>query len=436
MKKIFLLCILIFTVLGIDAYAVSYEIYNHDEFTGITDVLEYYPEVSEEYDIKMPDLYINIYDLVHLNIRMKEIENGICITDGRTTVDIKREEPLSIGIYTFDLPILAKDKEQYINLDIIGKCLSATYSGTVKSGVHRVFLEVGELNSFDDIRLGNLSLNCDYVNNMMLFEFENVSNYKYRDVKIFVCYYDKKGRLLDTVLRNKYTVKSGENASLFIPVSDKFDEAGSVRLFLWCDGIFPLTEEVVIKSFIFDRSVTPPIDKEAVFYDVAPDDKYYDAIYIMNKQGFDFGMFEGYSDGGYRSDWSIGRDGVANVIASLVGMKFNKINNSVNADINIDYSFADDIEANYEDAVGFVVSKGYMKAENDYFKPNRSAKIIDVAYAFLKILGEDVESCEDILTLAANRNLLINIDEEETIVTRGNFTQMAYNFMMEYTKSE
>ena len=67
------------------------------------------------------------------------------------------------------------------------------------------------------------------------------------------------------------------------------------------------------------------------------------------------------------------------------------------------------------------------------FYPNKYITLDEVLSAFLKVLGEKGFTSEEVMNLSEKHNLLKNVDIEETEITRGNFTQLAYNFMEEYS---
>ena len=73
-----------------------------------------------------------------------------------------------------------------------------------------------------------------------------------------------------------------------------------------------------------------------------------------------------------------------------------------------------------------------MDAKNEYFYPNNEITLNEVLAAFLRILGEKNITTDTIIMLANQHNLLINANTEELEITRGNYTQIAYNFMNEY----
>ena len=73
-----------------------------------------------------------------------------------------------------------------------------------------------------------------------------------------------------------------------------------------------------------------------------------------------------------------------------------------------------------------------MDTENKYFYPNDDITLNEVLTAFLRILGEKNITTDTIIMLANQHNLLTNVNTEELEITRGNYTQIAYNFMNEY----
>ena len=101
--------------------------------------------------------------------------------------------------------------------------------------------------------------------------------------------------------------------------------------------------------------------------------------------------------------------------------------------INVDYSLKDVPSSHWcKTAIGFLVSNNIMDAEEGYFYPNDEITLNEVLMAFLRVLGEKNITTDTILMLANQHNLLTNVNTEEIEITRGNYTQIAYNFMNRY----
>lgn len=406
----------------------SYEIYNYGEFTGITKVMEFYPDILAD-----PELYLNIKDLHLLNLTVTAIDGGYSISDGVTEAEVFFYQKAQIGSYKFDHPLLDVSQENFILLDIIGKCFSSKYSLSQKDDIFHIFLEVGPPPpirvTIPPIGIEITGFVCDFMNNTAILSFENTLLYDYQNVQIYINYYDMHGRLTDAFIKNKYSVEAMEKGSVFIPISDEFDTSGTVKVMILCDGLIPLSRQIPLKKVSFDRTITVPEEKEIIFSDVDTDHDYYNAIYLMSRQEPGMLMFQGYEDGTYHPDQKMTRGEVALAVAGLLGIDPNKL--------KVDYSFIDVPASHWcKNAAGFLVSKGYMFENDGYFEPDTLMPQRELFYTLLKALGVDITPDEKPIQKAIAHNLLKGWLFPGYYITRGEFAQLAYNFMMEYTKTE
>lgn len=423
-KAVFSILLLLFTIVSSTAFARSYEIYNNGKFTGITNVLE----------LDSDREYIEIKDLPKLNMEYSYIDGGFRISGSYKSVDIYFDKTLDISVnnykYTFENPIATVDDVHYLFLDVIGKCFSSGYSGSLKNGVWCIYLDVGgepegELPA-DGVQIDDIL--CDYVNDVFVIHFSNQYDHTYQNVRLLAGYYDKNGRLIDATMRNEYTIEGNNGDIAILPIESCMDTADSVKLMLWTGDGIPTAENIIIKDFKFDREMSVPDEKEQLFGDITTDYQYYNSIYIMNKQ--DLGTFYGYDDGNYYPDNYVTRSEFAHILSSLLGMNFQAA--------NVDCSFYDVTRKHWcYDMASFAVAKNYMTTtRNGEFLPDDYITFNAVLYAFLRVLGEDVVAGEKHIQKALERNLFKGPLDLRYYITRGELTHLAYNFMMEYTKTE
>ena len=432
-RNLFFLIFLISLLLcfGVSAQN-SYEVYNYGEFTGITDVIM--SESEKE--------YIQIKDLPKLNMEYEYLlEGGFRITDGKTTAEIYYNKDLEINKYSFANPLITVNGDMdYLLLDIIGKCFSNDYRGSLRDDTWKIYLEVGDgISSVPEPMpyVKGLEIDgilYDYVNNLYIVRIKCENNCQYNDVQIFLGLYDSNNRLIDACLKNRYIVERTETEfTVVIPLKESVAKADSVKLMMWSDGGFPQMKSFTIKDLEFDRTMSVPIEKEQIFSDVGTDDRYYDAIYIMNKQFGEDIIFAGYDDGTFKGEEKITRAMYAYAISKLLGMNFSKVF------IEAEYPFRDMPKSEwcYREA-GFAVANGFMYCENDEFLPDKNVTSNEVLFGFLAALGENVSHGDKVAKLAFERNLLENVNLEDILgskVSKKAFIQIAYNFMMEYTKN-
>ena len=421
MKKIAFFLLLLMSLLlctGVSAQK-SYEICNYGEATGITYVLEL--ESGKE--------YIEVRDLSKLNMKYKSINNGIRISDSKLTMEIYFDEELNLGNYYFEEPLVNLFNVYYLDIDVLGKCFSSVYQKELRNGVWRIYLEVGKKPASeipaDGVQIEEMI--CDYANNIFIIHIKNQYSYVYKNVQIFISYYDKNGRLIDATLRNQYTISGKEETTVTLPVEKCIDSADSVKVMIWADGV-PTDEKIILKDFKFDRDIKVPEDMEQIFGDVPTDYLYYNSIYIMNKQ--DLGTFYGYDDGNYYPDDYVMRSEFSYILSALLGMDFQEV--------EVDGSFRDISKEHWcKDMASFAVAKNYMTTtQYGEFLPEDYITINDALYTFLRVLGEDVTDGEKHIQKALERNLFKGPLISGYYITRGELAQLSYNFMMEYTKME
>jgi hypothetical protein len=434
MKRILFFLIFLISLLicfGVSAQN-SYEVYNYGEFTGITDI--FVSDSDRE--------YIRIKDLSKLNIEYEYlVDRGWRISVGEKSADLYHGKDAEIGNYRFENPLITVDDVEYLFLDVIGKCFSSKYKGSLKNDVWCIYLEVGDepasepspepVPSAKGLTFDNIL--CDYENDIFIISIKNEDNRQYNNVQVFAGFYDGGGRLIDVSLKNKYILEAAEkNYTAVIPMKGKLKNGDKVKLMLWCNGA-PSVKNFIIKDFEFDREMQVPAEKEQIFSDVGTDDRYYDAIYIMNKQFGEDIIFAGYDDGSFKGEEKITRAMYAYAISKLLGMNFSKVF------IEAEYPFRDMPKSEwcYREA-GFAIANGFMYCENDEFLPDKNVTSNEVFFGFLAALGENVSPGDKVAKLAFERNLLENVNLEDILgskVSKKAFIQIAYNFMMEYTKN-
>ena len=231
---------------------------------------------------------------------------------------------------------------------------------------------------------------------------------------------------MDVTISEVYNLNAKDELTTLIPVSEYFTVASKCKIMLWDDALQPVGEITVVKNYSYDTNVTIPEPKEMIFSDIPTNHKYYDAIYVMNKQG-NIGLFHGYEDGTYRPDASMLKSEFAYSLAKMLGIQVD----TVKVDCNLK-----DLPASHwcKNAIGFLVSNHIMDADNKYFYHNDEITLNEVLLAFLRAFGEEKVEPDTIMTLANQHKLLTNANRNEHIITRGNFAQIAYNFMNEYSK--
>ena len=156
--------------------------------------MEYYSESDAE-----PVLYINIKDIYKLGLQVKDIENGISVSDSVKSIDIFfNGEPVNLDGYTFDNAIIETVLNDYLMLDIIGKCFSDIYRGEMVNDVWKIYLEIHDsvtTDVSDSINVKSIVFNFNH--NIYSINIENQSYSGFENVNIYTAYYKKDGRLLD-----------------------------------------------------------------------------------------------------------------------------------------------------------------------------------------------------------------------------------------------
>ncbi len=406
------------TVFEDTIFPKKYEIWNNGEYSGISSLLTYYN----------PDnLYINVKDISKLGLLVEDIKGGIIVSNDIKKVKVMYDaEVLELDSYKFETPVISLSDEHFLMLDIIGKCFSDTYRGTRVDDVWRIYLEVNSVSAtkLPSIEVQSTVFNFDY--GFYTIQLKNNSNYEADSVNIYTAYYSKNGTLLDTTISNIYTMKAKDELVTFIPISHFIKTAAKCKIMIWNDEMQSIGKVVSIKNLVYDKTITVPDNKEIIFADVPTDYKYYDAIYVMSQQ-FDIGSFNGYEGGTYRPYAYMLKSEFAYSLTKMLGMQVQ----GINVDCNLK-----DVPASHwcKNAIGFLVSNKIMEADNKYFYPNDEITLDEVLTALVKVLGESEVSGDTVMTLADQYNLLTNVATEELKITRGNFTQIAYNFMNEYCK--
>ncbi len=398
----------------------KYELWNNGEYAEVSLLKSYGSNLN-------PTLYINIKDISKLGLNVEEIEGGIIISNNIKKAKVMFDaEVLNLDAYSFETPILSTSKEHFLLLDIIGKCFSDGYSGSRVDDVWRIYLSVGLASGYNkppSISVQSTVFNFDY--NVYTIQLKNISYSEANIVNIYNAYYSKDGTLLDLKVGKVYNLKAKDELVTFMPISDFFNSSATCKIMLWNDKMQPIGEGVTIKDFVYDKNITVPENKEIIFNDIPANHKYYEAIYIMHNQDLKAGMFNGYEDGTYRPDDYMLKSEFAHSIVKMIGIQLEKI--------NVDYTLKDVSSSHWcKTAIGFLVSNNIMDAENEYFYPNNEITLNEVLTAFLRILGEKNITTDKIMMLANQHNLLTNVNTEELEITRGNYTQIAYNFMNEY----
>ena len=215
----------------------------------------------------------------------------------------------------------------------------------------------------------------------------------------------------------------------FVPINECFDDAATIKIMMWNGRNIPIADTIIPKSYKYDSSLIPPEnleERKVLFTDIEVDSKYYDVIYIMHSNFNNIGFFNGYEDGTYKTYNNILKSEFSYTLTKLTGVDLEII--------DIDYNFVDVPDSHWcRKEVAYVVSKGYLSEDNGYFYTNKYITLDEVLSAFLKVLGEKGFTSEEVMNLSEKHNLLKNVDIEETEITRGNFTQLAYNYMEEYS---
>ena len=404
------------------SFPQKYEIWNNGEYSGISSLLEYNISNIDS------DLYINIKDISKLGLNVEDIEGGIIISNDVKKAKVMFDaEFLNLDSYSFETPVISTSKEHFLMLDIIGKCFSDGYRGSRVDDVWRIYLTVSSGSGYKppSISVQSMIFNFDY--SVYIIQLKNTSYSDADNVNIYTAYYSKDGTLLDLKNSKVYNLKAKDELMTFMPVSDYFNSAVTCKIMLWNDRMQPIGDVITIKDFVYDKNITIPENKEIIFNDIPVNHKYYEAIYIMHNQNLKAGMFNGYEDGTYRPDDYMLKSTFAYSIIKMIGIQIEKI--------NVDYNLKDVSSSHWcRNAIGFLVSNNIMDIENGYFYPNNEITLNEVLTVLLRILGEKNITTDKITTLANKHNLLTNVNAEDIEVTRGNYTQIAYNFMNEYCK--
>ena len=423
--------VLFFTVLiafqvTVRANDTKYEIYNNGKFTGISSIMRYYSDSDAE-----PDLYINIKDIYKLGLKINDIKNGISLSNSLKSINIFfDDEPLCLGGYTFNNAIIDTPLNDFLRLDIIGKCFSDIYKGEMVNDVWKISLDINDpITSVvsDSIIVKSTIFNFNH--NIYSVNVENQSYDGFENINIYTAYYKRDGALLYLDITNKYSIEPKEEFTTFVPIQECFDDAGTIKIMMWDGRNIPISDIIIPKSYKYDSSLIPPEnfeEREKLFADIEVNNKYYDAIYVMHSNFSDIGMFNGYEDGTYKIHNNILKSEFSHTLTKLIGVDLKNI--------DIDYNFVDVPNSHWcKNGAAYVVSKGYLSEDNGHFYPNKYITLDEVLSAFLKILGEKDFTSEMIINLSDKYNLLKNIDIEEIEITRGNFAQLSYNFMKEYS---
>lgn len=397
----------------------KYEIWNNGEYTGVPPLLAY----GDGY-IK-PVVYININDISKLGLRVEDTKGGIIVSNNTKNIKVMFDSKvLNIDSYSFQTPVINVSEKHFLMLDIIGKCFSDGYGGRAVDDIWRIYLKVDPVSdNVPSISVESILFNFEY--DIYTIQIKNTSYYDADNAKIYTAYYSKDGTLLDLKISNIYLLKAKEEMTTFMPISKFFNTAAKCKIMLWNDKMQPIGEVETIKNFVYDKNMVVPENKEIIFTDIPANHKYYEAIYIMHNQDLNVGMFNGYEDGTYRPDDYVLKSEFAYSISKIIGMQLEKI--------NVDYNLKDVSSSHWcKNAIGFLVSNNIMDTKNEYFYPNNEVTLNEVLTAFLRILGEKNITTDTIIRLANQHNLLINANTEELEITRGNYSQIAYNFMNEY----
>lgn len=400
----------------------KYELWNNGECTEVS-LLKYYVSNLN------PILYINIKDISRLGLNVEDTEGGIIISnDVKKAKVIFDAEVLNLDSYSFENPVINTSKEHFLMLDIIGKCFSDEYRGSRVDDVWRIYLSVGLDSGYNkppSISVQSTVFNFDY--NVYTIQLKNISYSGADVVNIYTAYYSQDGTLLDLKTSKIYNLKAKDELITFMPISDFFNQSAKCKIMLWNEKMQPIGEGVTIKDFVYDKNITVSENKEIIFTDISANHKYYEAIYIMHNQDLNAGMFNGYEDGTYRPDEYMLKSEFAHSLVAMLGIQVRNIN----VDCNLK-----DVQSSHwcKSAIGYLVSNNIMDAKNEYFYPNNEITLNEVLTVFLRILGEKNITTDTIIMLANQHNLLTNVNTEELEITRGNYTQIAYNFMNEYCK--
>ncbi len=400
----------------------KYEVWNNGEYTGISLLLAY--DVS---NIK-PVLYINIKDISKLGLNVEDFVGGIIVSNNIKKSKVMFDsEVLNIDSYSFQTPIISTTKEHFLMLDIIGKCFSDGYSGSRVDDVWRIYLTVDSVSGNNVPAISVQSTVFNFEHSIYTIQLKNTSYNEADNVNIYTGYYSKDGTLLDLKTSNIYNLKAKDELTTFMPISKFFNTAAKCKIMLWNDNLQPIGEVVTIKDFVYDKNIAVPENKEIIFSDVPTNHKYYEAIYIMHNQKLNAGMFNGYEDGTYKPDDYMLKSEFAHSLVTMLGMQVRNM--------NIDCNLKDVPISHWcKNAIGFLVSNNIMDTENKYFYPNNEITLNEVLTVCLRVLGESEVEIDTIMPLANQHNLLTNVNTDELKITRGNFTQIAYNFMNEYCK--
>lgn len=407
----------------------KYEIYNKGELVDITPMVKF----SNKNGIIKPILYINIKDIYKLGLIVQNVENGVCISDNRPEVTVCEKayvyfdgSPIIFGRYVFEDALEIIGDKKFLYLDVLGKGFSGKYYSEAAGAAWKTYLDIDTVNTEDMV--GSITLDStvlDFEHDVCSLMIENKSYYGFDDVKIYMAYYDRNGKLLNADIKRIYTVEPQETVTVLVDVNDCFDKAKSIKLMLWDGNGRPLIDTISLRTSKKIAYEIPPLgEREELFTDIKEDSKYFEAVYIMNKNFGDVGIFNGYEDGTYRPEAYVTRAEAAYTLTMLSSTDLK------NAEIN--YSFADMTSSHWcKKYAAYMAAKGFMPDVNGYFYPNENITWEELISAFLKMPGEQDFKNDELEELAKKYNLSDNI-ERKSPITRGDFTNAAYNFIKEY----
>ena len=398
-------------------YPQKFEIWNNGSYSGIFSLLVYDTD----------DFYINIKDISKLGLNVETVEGGIILSNNVKRVKVMFDaEVLNLDSYSFKNPVISELQENFLMLDVIGKCFSDDYRGSRVGDVWRVYLCV---DSYSGKKLPSISVTStafSFEHGIYTIQLKNISYNSADSIRIYTAYYSNDGTLLDLTSNIVYNLKRNDELTTFMPIGDYFNTAAKCKIMLWDDNLQPIGDITAIKNFLYDASVTIPDNKEMIFDDIPTNHKYYDAIYIMNKQ-MGMGLFNGYEDGTYKPDAHMLKSEFAYSLVKMLGIQIENM--------SVDCSLKDVSATHWcKNAIGFLVANDIMEVEDRLFYPNSEITLNEVLTAFLKIMNESEIEVDSIMTLANKHKLLTNVDTDEIEITRGNFTQIAFNFISKIKK--
>lgn len=398
-------------------YPQKFEIWNNGSYSGISSLLVYDTD----------DLYINIKDISNLGLNVEDIEGGIILSNNVKSAKVMfDEEILNLDSYSFENPIISGIQEHFLMLDIIGKCFSDDYRGSRVGDVWRVYLCVDSYSGKKSPSISVTSTTFNFEHGIYTIQLKNTSYNRAESVSIYTAYYSNDSTLLDLKSNTVYGLKNNDELTTFMPIGDYFNIAAKCKIMLWDDNLQPIGNITTIKDYSYDKNIAIPDNKEMVFDDIPTNHKYYDAIYMMNKQT-GIGLFNGYEDGTYKPDAHMLKSEFAYTLVKMLGVQIENM--------NVDCNLKDVPSSHWcKNAIGFLVANNIMGIEDKFFYPNSEITLNEVLTAFLKIMNERNIEIDSIMTLANKHKLLTNVDTNEIKITRGNFTQIAYNFINEYYK--